>query len=61
MRGHVGAIDGGGSIGVAGAFAIEQGLVIVFAEPGDQFGQQLSELLLSRLTDDCDASHSVSV
>ena len=61
VRGQVGAIDGRGGIGVGRAFDIEQRLVVVLAEPIDQFGKQLGELLLSRLTDDCYASHAVSV
>ena len=61
VRGHLGAIDCACSVGVGGAFTVEQRLVVVLAEPVDQFGKQLGELLLSRLADDCDACHAVSV
>ncbi len=61
VRGQLCAIDCACSVGIAGAFTVEQRLVIVLAEPADQFGKQLGEFLPSWLGDNRYACHAVSV
>ena len=61
VRRHVCPFDRRGGIGVGGAFAIEERVIIVLAQPIDQFGQQLGELRLARLTDNRDRDHALSV
>ena len=56
-----GARDGGSGGCVVAAFVVEQRLIAVGEQPGDELGEKTGELFLLRLGDDGDARHAGSV
>ncbi len=61
VSGQIGPVHCGSELRVAFAFVIEQRIEVVLSQPLDQVRQQLSEFRLSRLTNNRNAGHAVSV